>query len=89
MSNVSTDAQRLNTNLPSSAVRRRFYSLQEVSEMLVIAPATLRRWRCLGTGPAGLPSIRVGGSVRYSRVAVDAYIAELEHQSEASTEAGT
>ena len=45
----------------------------EVAEHCNIATATLRNWRCLGTGPAYL---KLGKrSVRYRREDVDAFIA--------------
>ena len=82
MSNVSSDADGVNNNPARSAyTRQRFYRLQHVSQMLSIPEATIRRWRCLGTGPVGLPlGVRVGGSVLFPCAAIDDYMAEKEQE---------
>lgn len=46
---------------------------REVAELLRVTRQTLSRWRADEAGP---PFIQVEGSIRYSRAAVDAWLAE-------------
>lgn len=41
--------------------------------VLSLSPKTLRKWRCLGGGPA---FVKLGAAVRYERAALDAWVAE-------------
>jgi len=43
----------------------------ELARLLSMSPVTLKRWRREGKGP---PFIIVGDSVRYSRIALAAYL---------------
>lgn len=49
----------------------------EVAARLAVSPRTVRSWRSEGMGPR---FVRVGGrAIRYRPGAVDAYLAEREH----------
>ncbi|WP_307873954.1 MULTISPECIES: helix-turn-helix domain-containing protein [unclassified Frankia] len=47
----------------------------EVAALLKVPPGTLRQWRHRGFGPRGFA---LGGTVRYRRSVVDAWIAAQE-----------
>ncbi|MFK4790455.1 helix-turn-helix transcriptional regulator [Microbacterium sp. ZW T5_56] len=49
---------------------------RDIATYLKVSESTLSRWRSAGTGP---PFIRLGGIARYRVEAVDAWLAELEH----------
>lgn len=53
----------------------------EVAKQLGVSPATLARWRTLGSGPR---FVRVGGQVRYQRDAVAAWLTQQERSSTAA-----
>lgn len=48
-------------------------STSQLAAELGIAPQTVRNWRVAGRGPRG---VRIGGSVRYRRADVDAWLTE-------------
>ena len=49
---------------------------REVAAYLKVSESTLSRWRSTGGGP---PFVRLGGIARYRLVAVDGWLASLEH----------
>lgn len=49
---------------------------RDVAAYLKVSESTLSRWRSAGTGP---PFIRMSGIARYRLEAVDAWLADLEH----------
>jgi excisionase family DNA binding protein len=51
----------------------RLLSIDDVAEIIGLAPGTLRNWRVAGRGPRGA---RIGGRVRYRRADVDAWITQ-------------
>lgn len=48
-------------------------TIQEVADYLGVARQTVYQWRYRGEGPTGF---RVGGTIRYRREAVDAWLDE-------------
>jgi predicted DNA-binding transcriptional regulator AlpA len=44
----------------------------EAASFLRVSRSCLAKWRCSGTGP---PHIRVGSRIRYSRIAVELWLA--------------
>ncbi len=51
-----------------------FLNAAQVAVMLGVTPQTLAVWRI--TGQYGLPFIKVGGRVRYSRAAIERWLAQ-------------
>lgn len=45
---------------------------RQAGALLQMAPITLRKWRAIGSGP---PYVKMGHAVRYSRAALEAWIA--------------
>lgn len=50
---------------------------RSAADYLDLAPATLRRWRCVGGGPEYL---KLGGAIRYRQSALDRFEAERIYQ---------
>jgi excisionase family DNA binding protein len=55
-----------------------FMTVDEVAELLTVSPATVRYWRQFRTGPR---SFKLGGSVRYRRADVLAWLEDQEAES--------
>ncbi len=61
---------------------REFLTEPQLAELLGVDPRTLHRWRGSGEGP---PFVRIGPrNVRYSRAALDQWIAARTHQHRAA-----
>lgn len=56
----------------TAAPARELLTPDEVAAELRVAVKTLRNWRYLGRGPA---AVKVGDRARYTRAAVDAFLA--------------
>ena len=78
MSHARTNATSSTVAAPPTV--ERLWTIGEVSAFLGIPVATLHQWRYLGTGP---DAYRVGKHLRYSPVAVQAWL-ESECRREAS-----
>lgn len=61
-----------------NATESRFISTEELAELLAVPIATVRRWRYMGGGPAG---IKLGRHVRYERREVERWLLERQKAS--------
>lgn len=62
----------MNANMNRS--RLVLLTVVEVAEQLGVSAATIYRWRSLGESCP--PAFKIGGNVRWSQAAVDAWLAE-------------
>jgi excisionase family DNA binding protein len=53
-----------------------YLKTSECAKLLGVGSSTLELWRAKGTGPAYAKLTDAGGSVRYSRAAIDDYLAK-------------
>lgn len=58
--------------VPSPINASEWFTTDDLSKLLAVPPATIRTWRYLGTGPS---YVKLGRLVRYSRAAVESWIA--------------
>jgi predicted site-specific integrase-resolvase len=56
---------------------------REAAIFLAVAPSTLRKWRCYGKGPPYYRFERNGGTIRYSREDLEAWLAQARQRSAA------
>ena len=61
-----------------NATESRFMDTEGLAELLDVPIATVRRWRYMGGGPAG---IKVGRHVRYERREVERWLVEKQKAS--------
>lgn len=63
----------------------RLLTSDEAARLLRLRPATLRAWRCRGTGP---PYHKVGDLVRYSRCDLYEWLAGQRREGQRTTDGG-
>lgn len=75
---MTNQAKQLAARLVGAQTNTDLIDEREAAQILNVSPGTLSVWRC--TGRYGLPFVKVGRLVRYSRKSLDAWLAGRTQQ---------